>query len=71
MSEYAVTIGDRGPDDHGKFRPGLVECMVIGRPVTPAPSTTQHTNIQQQKQAADELMTILPHDTLTQLFPTK
>jgi hypothetical protein len=45
--------------------------MVIGRPVNPAPSTTEHTNIQQENQVADELVTILPHDTLTQVFPTK
>ena len=32
LPAIAGVPGDRGPDDHGKFRPGLAECIVFGRP---------------------------------------
>lgn len=63
----ATLAGDRGPDDHGEFRHGLAECMLIGRPV----QRQQHQAGPAEGDEDEELVTILPHETLTQFLPTE
>ena len=53
LPAIAGVPGERGPDDHGNFRPGLAELMVLGRPVHESPHE----------------LTIVPHATLAQAFP--
>lgn len=51
--------GDRGPDDHGNYRPGLAEIMVFGRPMDDP----------ERQQGGEERITTLHHEVLSELLP--
>ena len=69
LPAIAGVPGERGPDDHGNFRPGLAECMVFARPLVQSPPTTVEQAVPSSTAVHRDLVTTVHEQALAQLFP--